>query len=108
MKPSGLFYNGGPGTFGVKSAVKVDQQALEEVHVLYIVYTCTCIVYVYTLNEGLFYIAGRAWVTVPVFPHFALNVESQKHGEVHIRLLIYPVSIQHMVCTCTPEVAIFL
>ena len=50
------------------------------------VYVYTVHVYVYTLNKGLFYIGGREWVTVPVFPHFALNVESQKHGEVHIRL----------------------
>lgn len=31
MKPSGLFVNGSPHAFGVKDAVKVDQQALEEV-----------------------------------------------------------------------------
>ena len=31
MKPSGLFYNSGPGGFSVKNTVKVDQQALDEV-----------------------------------------------------------------------------
>ena len=35
MKPSALFINDSQSSFGIKGAVKVDQQALEEVQ-------CTC------------------------------------------------------------------